>query len=80
MPNLPTEAWFVIGAIIFVTVVAVLHALASAVRLETHVHDTKLKAISLQRAYAIQLAELEAAKQLDNEIEVVGQGSVEQAA
>lgn len=69
-----------IGAIIFATIVAVLHCLASAVKLDIHIHDTKVKAISLQRAYAAQLAEFEAAKKLSEEIEVVGQGPVERLA
>ena len=75
MPNIPWEAWLIIGAIVAATLLAVLHALASAVRLETHVHETRIKAASLQRRYAEQLAELEAQKSLDREIEVVGQGS-----
>jgi len=80
VPNLPVEAWLVIGVIIFATIIAVLHCLASAVKLDTHIHDTRVKAVSRQRAYAAQLAEIEAAKQLSEEIEVVGQGPVERLA
>jgi hypothetical protein len=79
MPELPWEAWLVIGGIAGAMLLSMLHALASAVRVETHVHETKVKAASLQRAYAEQLAELEAQKSRDNQVEIVGQGPREAA-
>ena len=54
---------------------SMLHALASAVRVETHVHDTKIRAARLQKAYAEQLAELEAQRNRNNLVEIVGEGS-----
>jgi hypothetical protein len=74
VPVLPWEAWLIIGGIAVAMLLSMLHALASAVRVETHVHETKVKAASLQRAYAEQLAALEAEKNRNNQVEIVGQG------
>ena len=79
MPELPLEAWIGFGAIAFAAVLAVLHTLASAVKAESQIHDTKIKARDLQVKYAAELAALEARKNLNRQVDVVGQGTIEQA-
>lgn len=75
MPILPWEAWLIIGAIVAAMLLAMLHTLASAIRVETHIHETKVKAAGLQRAYTEQLAALEAEKNRNNLVEIVGLGT-----
>lgn len=75
MGSMPIEAWVAVGVIAAGAVLAMLHALASAVRLETHIHDTKVQAAKLKRVYAEQVAAIEAARELNNGVEIVGQGS-----
>ena len=77
MPELPMEAWLAFGIIAAAAVLALLYSVATAVRVETHIHDTRIKARDLKRAYAAQLAELEAKKALDQNIEIVGQGPID---
>lgn len=75
----PWAAWAIMAAIGGVAVVSVLHAFASAVELQKQVHDTKLKAAGLKRAYAEQQAQIEAMRELEESIEIVGQGSMDMA-
>lgn len=79
MGSLPVEAWVAIGVIMAGAVLSMLHALASAVRMEVHIHETKVQAAKLARVYAAQAAAIEAAKALESGIEIVGEGSVERA-
>jgi uncharacterized membrane protein YdfJ with MMPL/SSD domain len=74
VPQIAWEAWMIIGGVALAMLLAMLHVLASAVRVEKHLHDTSGNAASLRRAYAEQLAEFHAQAQRDNLVEIVGQG------
>ncbi len=79
MSSLPWQAWAVIGTIAGATALSVCYAIAAAVRVELHMHETRRKAANLRRVYAEQLAALEAQKDLNNHVQVVGQGSAQPA-
>jgi len=70
------EAWIVIGLIITATALCLLYSLADNVRVESQIHDTKIKARNLRDAYAAQLAELQAKQAMEAQISIVGQGAV----
>lgn len=70
------EAWIVIGVIIAATALCLLYSLADNVRVESQIHDTKIKARNLRDAYAAQLAELQAKQAMESQISIVGQGAV----
>lgn len=76
---MPVEAWVAVGVIAAGAVLSMLHALASAARLEMHIHETKVQAARLKRVYAEQMAALEAARELNDGIEIVGEGTVSRA-
>lgn len=76
MAHLSWETWVAIGVICAASVLAMLHAFATALRQEVHVHDTKLKAARLKRVYAEQLAAMEAERNLNDGVEIVGQVGV----
>lgn len=80
MGSMPLEAWVAVGTIAAIAVLAMLHALASAVRLEVHIHETRVKAAKLKREYDAQIAAIEAQRELNSGVEIVGEGSSARAA
>lgn len=80
MFEFPAEIWIAVGLIIVVAVLSVLYSLASAIRIEVHIHDVRVQAAKLQRQYAQQVADLEASEELDDSIQIVGQGPIDPAA
>ena len=77
MSQLPTEAWIAIALIIAATVLCLLYSLANIVRVESQIHDTKIRARGLRDAYAAQVADLEARQAMNEQVSIVGQGVVE---
>jgi hypothetical protein len=59
MVNFPAEIWVALGLIAGAGVLGFLHALASIVRNEAIVHDTKIRVVNLRQKYARQLAAAE---------------------
>lgn len=59
MVNFPAEIWVALGVIAGAGVLGFLHALASIVRNEAIVHDTKIRVVNLRQKYAKQLAAAE---------------------
>ena len=76
MSELPLEAWVGFGIIALAAVLSVLNTLASAVKAESQIHDTKIRARDLKARYAAELAALEARQNLNKQVDIVGQGPV----